>query len=108
MVEWKSKDLYYWSYDPKGHRKLSVLKHSSLGLLKLDARLSFFYYKWSKDVYDSIAAWQKFKQFNPRTAAFAASLGLPILRRTLHGNASNGHFKVVIKDVTDSEGSSEE
>ncbi|KAL0057510.1 hypothetical protein AAF712_015846 [Marasmius tenuissimus] len=98
LVEWKSKDFYYWSYDPKGHRKLSESQRSSLGLPKLDARLSFFYYKWSKDVYDSIAAWQKFKRFDPRTAAFAASLGLPILRRTLYGNAFDGHLKVVIED----------
>ncbi|KAK1224562.1 hypothetical protein PQX77_012541 [Marasmius sp. AFHP31] len=98
LVEWKSKNFYYWSFDPQGGRKLSHSQRRSLGLPNFRGRLSFFYYKWGKDIYDSIAAWQKFKGFEPRTAGFAASLGLPILRKTLKEKFSDGHFKIVVED----------
>jgi hypothetical protein len=72
-------ETYYWSFDPEG---LDRLPHDALDKLTLPcASFQAFVYgaQWSKEVYDSIADWDRAKGFDPTTPDVAIELGYPLV-----------------------------
>ncbi|KAI3595885.1 hypothetical protein WG66_008858 [Moniliophthora roreri] len=74
---WMSQ-VSFWSFDKDGSSEIPETERKRLSLPKITfsfAQLRLE--RWSKCVYDGIHAWQVARGFDPTTANFARSLGMP-------------------------------
>ncbi|KAK1218201.1 hypothetical protein PQX77_019124 [Marasmius sp. AFHP31] len=91
----RGKDLYYYSYNPKGGSPITKEECILLGLSPLTSNVRADYLQWDNNTYDFMEEWQKAKGFDYTTADYAKSLGIPDL---LARPQEERHFE----DLTDS------
>ncbi|ESK93196.1 hypothetical protein Moror_14640 [Moniliophthora roreri MCA 2997] len=76
---WLSQESF-WSFDKNGTSKIPETECERLGLPYVTSHYAgITLHTWPKYVYDGLHAWQVARGFDPATADFARSLGLPIL-----------------------------
>ncbi|KAK1226641.1 hypothetical protein PQX77_010376 [Marasmius sp. AFHP31] len=73
------KNLYYYSYNPKGGSPITKEECISLGLPLLTSDVNADYEVWDNNAYDFMEEWQKAKGYDYTTADYAKSLGIPDL-----------------------------
>ncbi|ESK92474.1 hypothetical protein Moror_4511 [Moniliophthora roreri MCA 2997] len=78
---WSSweRSKYYWSLDAYGTQEMTESHRISLGLPSFTIRMSVYHESWDKRTYDAIHDVQAQQGFDPKTADFARTIGLPIL-----------------------------
>uniref|UniRef100_A0A0W0FI54 Uncharacterized protein n=1 Tax=Moniliophthora roreri TaxID=221103 RepID=A0A0W0FI54_MONRR len=69
----------FWSFDKNGTSEIPETECERLGLPYITLQVYFSLRAWPKHVYDGLHVWQVTRGFDPTTADFARSLGLPIL-----------------------------
>jgi hypothetical protein len=79
LFPWNFDFTVYWSQDPSGQSIIFLEEQKILGLPEITLDLQVESGSWFEEAYDCIRKYQEIKGFNPNTADFARSMGLPIL-----------------------------
>jgi hypothetical protein len=104
IKSWEENRTHFWSLDENGRSEMTEEECRRWGVPELDAN-GWYYdrdmYTWPSHVYPAIRNWQVARGFDPTTADFARSLGLPEWEILIDNEAARSRFEEVDGESSD-------